>query len=35
MQYYYIDKGVYRVSIIKRPLFSTLSYVFAFKDFIK
>ena len=28
-------KGVYRVSIVKRPLFSTLSYVFAFYDFIK
>ena len=29
------SKGVYRVSIVKRPLFSTSSNVFAFYDFIK
>ena len=29
------SKGVYRVSIVKRPLLSTLPYLFAFYDFIK
>ena len=29
------DKGVYRVSIVKRPLLSTLPYLVAFYNFIK
>ena len=28
-------KGVYRVSIVKRPLLSTLPYLVAFHNFIK
>ena len=30
-----IDKGVYMVSVVKWPLFSTQPYLFAFYDFIK